>query len=237
MKESMKLAFVRTVPVLFGYLFLGMAFGLLMQKAGYPALWALASSVFVYAGSMQFLLVGLLGGGAGLLSVALLTLAVNSRHMLYGLSFIERFRSMGRARPYMIFSLTDETYSVLCAAQMPKTPEGNRALFLIALLDQLYWVAGTAIGALAGQLLAFHYEGIDFAMTALFIVIFVEQCLRKASRLPAVIGLACGAVCLLVFGADGFILPALALCVGLLIALRPLIEKRGTNEAKEAGAQ
>lgn len=223
--RELRYAFRQTVPVLCGYLFLGLAFGLLLQQAGYGWPWAVLTSVIVYAGSMQFVLVGLLGGGfASLLSVALTTLSVNSRHLFYGLSFLETFRKMGRAKPYMIFSLTDETYSLLCNLQPPKELDADRVRLYIALLDHAYWVAGSAAGAILGSVLPFDLTGIDFAMTALFVVIFVDQWRGAKSRLPAVAGLGFGLLWLVVLGPDRFLLPALVCTVLVLLLCRGTLQ-------------
>lgn len=223
--RELRYAFRQTVPVLCGYLFLGLAFGLLLQQAGYGWPWAVLTSVIVYAGSMQFVLVGLLGGGfASLLSVALTTLSVNSRHLFYGLSFLEIFRKMGRAKPYMIFSLTDETYSLLCSLQPPKELDADRVRLYIALLDHAYWVAGSAAGAILGSVLPFDLTGIDFAMTALFVVIFVDQWRGAKSRLPAVAGLGFGLLWLVVLGPDRFLLPALVCTVLVLLLCRGTLQ-------------
>lgn len=223
--RELRYAFRQTVPVLCGYLFLGLAFGLLLQQAGYGWPWAVLTSVIVYAGSMQFVLVGLLGGGfASLLSVALTTLSVNSRHLFYGLSFLETFRKMGRAKPYMIFSLTDETYSLLCSLQPPKELDADRVRLYIALLDHAYWVAGSAAGAILGSVLPFDLTGIDFAMTALFVVIFVDQWRGAKSRLPTVAGLGFGLLWLVVLGPDRFLLPALVCTVLVLLLCRGTLQ-------------
>jgi 4-azaleucine resistance transporter AzlC len=216
MKKTLQFAFIQTLPVFFGYIFLGIAFGLLLQKAGFNALWALFISTFVYAGSMQFVLISFLSSGISLISVALITLSVNSRHIFYGLSFIEKFKSMGKAYPYMIFSLTDETYSLLCGTTIPAHLDVKKVRFSIALLDQVYWILGSVLGALLGELILFNTTGIDFAMTALFVVIFVEQWLAAKSHFAALLGLSCGVLSLIVFGPSNFILPALIVTVSVL---------------------
>lgn len=222
--QELRYAFRQTIPVLCGYLFLGLAFGLLMQQARYGWPWAVLTSVIVYAGSMQFVLVGMLGGGfASLLSVALTTLSVNSRHLFYGLSFLETFRKMGKARPYMIFSLTDETYSLLCNLHPPKALNADRVRLYIALLDHLYWVAGSAAGAVLGSVLPFDLTGIDFAMTALFVVIFVEQWCAAKSHLPALAGAVFALLWLVILGPDRFLLPALVCTVLALLLGRGML--------------
>ena len=224
----------QTVPVLCGYLFLGIAFGLLLQQAGYSWPWALLISCVVYAGSLQFVLVGMLGGGfASLLSVALTTLSVNSRHLFYGLSFLDTFRQMGKARPYMIFSLTDETYSLLCGVAIPPQLNARRVRLWMSALDHCYWVAGSVTGAALGSVIPFDLTGIDFAMTALFVVIFVDQWRAAQSHLPAGIGLAFGLIWLAVLGPDRFLLPALICTVLALMVCRGRLEPA----APEAGAE
>ena len=230
MGKELRYALRRTVPVLCGYLFLGIAFGVLLSQAGYGWPWALLISGIVYAGSMQFALVGLITGGAGILTTALMTLAVNGRHLFYGVTFLERFRAMGRACPYMVFSLTDETYSLLCSESTPPDLDPDRTLLLISLLDQLYWVAGSVLGGMLGASLPFDATGIDFAMTALFLVIFTEQWLAARRHRPALTGLAAGLVCLLVLGQDRFIIPAMLLAAALLVPGAPQPEKEAPHE-------
>ena len=225
MKRELSYAFKKTLPVFFGYLFLGIAFGLLLQHAGYGWPWALLISGLIYAGSLQFALVGFLTSGTGLFMTALMTLLINSRHIFYGLSFLERFRQMGRKYPYMIFSLTDETYSLLYAESLeedtkPDWQKSDRMVFLIALLDHSYWVLGSVLGGIVGELITFDTTGIDFAMTALFLVIFLDQWQAKASRLPAMIGLFSATLFLILLGPDRFILPSLIVTTAILLLLR-----------------
>ncbi len=226
MKKAIKAAFPVTVPVLLGYLFVGIAFGLLYQNAGYHILWALLMSLTVYAGSMQFVAINFFAPGIGLLEVALMTLLVNIRHVFYGLSFLKRFQGMGQKKPYMIFSLTDETYSLLCSAKPPEGVDPDRFIFAIALLNQCYWVAGSALGSVAGSFISFNTTGIDFAMTALFVVILVEQWLSCPTHLPAMIGAACALLGLFAFGADNLVLPAMIFMVVLLMAFRRPLEPK-----------
>ncbi|MEG2633680.1 MAG: AzlC family ABC transporter permease [Oscillospiraceae bacterium] len=236
MKKTLRFAFIQTLPVLLGYSFIGIAFGLLLQRAGFGVLWAFFISLTVYAGSMQFVLVGILSGGMSLLSVIVMTLSINSRHIFYGLSFIERFKKMGGRRPYMIFSLTDETYSLLCSVKTPAELKEDDVFFAIALLNQLYWIIGSCAGSLLGELISFNSTGIEFAMTALFVVIFVEQWMSSKTHFAAVTGAVCGIVSLVIFGADDFLLPALISSVGILIACRRFAEKGGAVQAEgEAG--
>lgn len=232
MKKVIQFAFKQSMPVLFGYLFAGMAFGLLLQKAGYHFLWALFISIIVYAGSMQFILVTILSSVVSLPSVIITTLAVNSRHIFYGLSFIEKFKSMGRKRWYMIFSLTDETYTLLCSQRSHKGIDEKKLYFLIALFDHCYWITGCVLGALIGSIIKFDTTGAEFAMTALFIVTFVEQWIQVKKHTAALVGLGCGIVTLMLFGADNFILPAL---IGVVVLLL-LLQNRTINKEEEETA-
>ena len=205
-----------TLPVACGYLFLGTAFGATLAQAGFGPVWALMMSGLVYAGSLQFVMVPLMASGTALGTVALTALMVNARHLFYGVSYIDRFRRMGKLRPYMIFSLTDETYSVFCS--LPGE-ESDGVMVRVALYDQLYWVMGSVIGAILAEQLPFDLTGIDFSMTALFIVICVERMLSKEERFPAVVGGVCALVSLMLLGPDRFLAPALAVTAALLMAM------------------
>ena len=196
-----------TLPVMCGYLFLGTAFGAVLAQAGFGPVWALAASALVYAGSLQFVMVPLMAAGTSLVTVALTALMVNARHLFYGLSYIERFSRMGHLRPYMVFSLTDETYSVFCG--MPGE-ERDGVMVRVALYDQLYWIAGSVVGALLASSLPVDLTGIDFSMTALFIVICVERARERSSRAAMAVGAACALVSLALLGPERFLAPALA---------------------------
>lgn len=223
MKKALKFALVQTIPVILGYVVMGIAFGLMIQEIGYNFVWAFFISALVYAGTMQFVLVSILSGGMNIFAVATITLSINSRHIFYGLSFLQRFKEMGSAYPYMIFSLTDETYALLCGTEIPGDVDKKKATLLISLINHCSWVLGCTMGALTGQLIQFNTTGVDFAMTALFVVLALEQWLAADSHLPALLGLGCGVVALSVLGPDNFIIPALLVAVIVLLALR----KRG----------
>lgn len=214
-----------TLPVLAGYLVLGFGFGLLMNSRGFSFWWSVSMSLFIYAGSMQYLAADLLTGGASLLTAALTTLLVNARHLFYGVSMLERYGAV-RRKPYLIFGLTDETYSLVCAGERKE----DSYYFRVTLLDHLYWVGGTALGALAGSFLHFNTEGIDFALTALFLTVALEQWLSGKDHVPALIGLGGSVLCLALFGADSFLLPAM----GVILLLLMLSRKRGEEAQKDA---
>ena len=208
-----------TIPVMAGYLVLGAGFGILLRTRGFGLGWALAMSLFIYAGSMQYVAVDLLTGGASLLTAAVTTLLVNARHLFYGISMLERYRAAGKYAPYLIFSLTDETYSLVAAREELTGAE----CFRISLLDQFYWVLGTALGSLAGAYLNVNTTGIDFSLTALFLTVFTGQWLETEDHAPALIGLGVSIVCRLLFGADSFLLPTMA---GMLFCLLVLDARR-----------
>ena len=226
MKKAAKFALIKTIPIFLGYLFLGIAFGLLLQKSGLSVFWAFLISTLVYAGSMQFALVGILTGGLSYVTTAVMTLFINSRHAFYGLTFIERFKEMKKAYPYMVFSLTDETYSLLCSMARPADftdREWKQATFFVSLFDQCYWVLGSVLGALMIQ---FNTTGIEFVMTALFVVICVDQWKAARTHIPAMTGFICGALFLMLIRTSNFILPALAATVAILLFLRRTVEQK-----------
>ncbi len=227
-RKALAAAFPVTVPVLMGYLAIGIAFGFMLQAVGYNFIWAFFMSLSIYAGSGQYLGVSLLSTGATLGTVALMTLIINFRHLVYGLSMLEKFRGMGIRKLYMIFSLTDETYALLSSAQAPVGVNPKNFYFSIALLDQSYWILGSVIGAVAGAVIPIDTTGIDFAMTALFVVIAVEQWETYRSHLPALLGAGATLVSLLLVGAENMLLPALAIIVVALLLLRGRLDEKGT---------
>ncbi len=219
-KNEYVFAFTQTVPVLLGYICMGIAFGLMLQNAGYSYVWAFLISVCIYAGSMQFVLVSLLTGAASLLSTVVMTLFINGRHIFYGISFVEKYKKMGKAYPYMVFSLTDETYSVLCSLKVPEGMNEKKVSFLISAMDHFYWVAGSVIGALIGEMIAFDTTGIDFSMTALFVVIVVNQWMENKNHFSAIVGFSTALLALALLGPDKFLLPSLTLTVIILLVYR-----------------
>lgn len=209
-----------------GYIVLGIAFGLVMNQFGFNLLWAVFMSVFIYAGSLQFVLAGLLAQGSPLVTIAITTLAVNSRHIFYGLSFIETFKRMGHRRPYLMFSLTDETYALFCS--LPPDQKDPYTMGMIAVMNQLYWITGTLIGSVLGEVIPFELQGVDFAMTALFTVIVVDQLRFSSNKSPAVIGAMSSVIFLLLLGPDKFLLPALSVSVVALSLIPSRFLNRST---------
>lgn len=224
-RKSLSAAFPITLPVLMGYLSIGIAFGLMLERAGYNFIWAFFMSLTIYAGSGQYLGVELLATAAALADVAILILLINFRHLVYGLSMLEKFRGMGLRKLYMIFSLTDETYALLSSVEPPVGVDPKRLYFSIALLDHVYWITGSVIGGVAGALLPIDITGIDFAMTALFVVIAVDQWRAYRTHLPAVLGAGVTLLCLIAFGSN-MLLPALAIIVLVLLLLRARLDSQ-----------
>lgn len=225
-KAVIKKAFIKSLPVMAAYVILGMGFGILMDDRGYGPLWSIGCSVFIFAGSMQYITADLLSAAVSPLYAAIMTLTVNARHLFYGISMIGKYRKMGRFKPYMIFGLTDETYSLLCDDKdyPPEKKDAELYCFLVTLFDHSYWIIGTALGALIGSVLNFNSAGIDFSMTALFVTVFVEQWLTSKEQRCSLAGIGAAVVCLIIFGESGFLIPTMLL-IALLLSIS--YRKRG----------
>ena len=213
-------AFLKSLPVMAGYIVLGIGFGILLRNAGFGPVWAFAMAAAVYAGSMQYVGVGLLAGGAGVLTTVLTTVMVNARHLFYSISMTGRYKNAGKYKPYLIFALTDETYSLLCDGETPDREHADRYRFLVSLFNHLYWIMGCVLGSLLGAVLPFSSAGIEFSMTALFIASFTEQWLRTKEHIPALTGLLSTLLCLLLFGPERFLIPAMLLITLILTLLK-----------------
>ena len=224
-KTVVKEAFLRSIPVMAGYIVLGIGFGILLRDAGYGVLWAFAMSLLIYAGSMQFVGVSLLAGGASLLAAALTTVMVNARHLFYSISMIERYQS-AKYKPYLIFALTDETYSILSDGKTPEGAAPDLYRLLVSAFDHCWWVTGSVLGSVLGSVIPFSTRGIEFSMTALFIASFTEQWLTTRNHIPALTGLLSTLVCLLLFGSDRFLIPAMLLITLILTLLRGRMPSR-----------
>ena len=199
MKKIVRQAFVSTLPVLTGYLVLGLGFGIILKVNGYGVFLAFVMSLIVYAGSMQYVAIGLMTAGASLITVALTTLTVNARHLFYGISLLDKYNNTDKRKPYLIFALTDETYSLVCNDDLNlSTKERNNYYFFVSLFNHMYWVTGSVLGAFMGSVVKFNSEGIDFALTALFLTVFIEQWISTKKHFPAIIGVVVSVVCLMV---------------------------------------
>lgn len=221
MNRELKYALGKTIPIMFSYLFLSMAFGIMMNQAGFPFYWAYLVSLTVYTGAFQFVIVSFLSAGAGIATIAFTALAMNCRHMFYGVTFLKEFKSMGKRYPYMIFSLTDETYALYCSLEYPKDLDRHQVMFDIAWLSRAYWLIGTLVGALLGQIIPFDFEGVDFCMTALFVTILIDQWKKSKNHAPAIIGGISAVVFLLLAGASRFMLSSLLVTTALLLIFTP----------------
>ncbi len=230
MAKTLRYAVKHSFPIFISFIPVGLAYGVLMQNVGYNFLWTGACSLFVMAGSLQYLMVSFFAGGVSLATVAIMALLLNSRHIFYGLSFIEKFRSFGFWKYFLIYSLTDENYSLHCSHDFDDDIDEKWAYVLTALMSILYWVVLSILGALIGTLIPFDTTGIDFALTALFIVILIEQMSGADNRLPALLAFVSSIVCLILFGPSNFILPSLVITVALLTILRSRIEPQNTKK-------
>ena len=234
--SDVKKAFLASIPVMAGYIVLGIGFGIILKTKGYGVIWAVLMSLFVYAGSMQYVLVNLLTSGASLITTTLTTLMVNARHLFYGISMIDRYKGAGRKKPYLMFALTDETYSLVCSEESVKGVEDRyKYYFFLSLFNQSYWITGSLIGSVLGSLIPFSTEGIDFVLTALFVTIFVEQWLSVKDHRWAMTGVVCSAVCLLIFGSENFLIPAMICITAVLLALKNKAvrgKESGENEVR-----
>lgn len=227
MKKTARQAFVDTIPVLTGYLVLGFGFGIILKANGYGVFVAFLMSFFIYAGSMQYVAIGLLAGGASLVVLAFTTLMVNARHLFYGISMLEKYKKTGKRKPYLIFTLTDETYSLVCNDDLRiPTEERNNYYFFVSFFDHMYWVTGSVLGAVMGTIVKFNSEGIDFALTALFLTVFIEQWLSSKKHSPAIIGVVVSVICLILFGKDNFLIPTM---MGISLVL--CLDKEGKANA------
>lgn len=227
--KTLRQAFLDSLPVMAGYMVLGFGFGVLLQKDGYPFYVASLMSLTIFAGSLQYAAVSLFAQGAGLLTTALVTLMVNARHLFYGLSMLEKYRDTGKAKSYLIASLTDETYSLVSRDTIPQDVDRKKYYLYVSLIDHSYWILGSTLGALFGTLVNFNSQGVEFAMTALFVVIYVDQWLSAKQHLPAIIGLGASLVCLLIFGAADFLIPSMVAISALLLLLRKQLGKEAPH--------
>ncbi|MEQ3229824.1 AzlC family ABC transporter permease [Fusicatenibacter saccharivorans] len=213
---TLKTAFVKSIPIFCSYVFVSMAYGMMMASAGFPWYDSLLVSLTVYTGAFQFVLITFLSSGASLITIALTALLMNSRQSFYSITFLKEFKQMGRRKLYMIHTMTDETNAVNCTLDLPKK-EKEDTMFLVALFSRCYWIVGSVLGGILGQIIPFDLTGLDFCMTALFLIIFIDQWEKAEKHTPALTGLGTGVICLLIFGENRFMLPALLIVSALLL--------------------
>lgn len=229
-RRALFCAFPYTIPIFAGFWFLGLTYGIYMNVSGFSFLYPMLMSLTIFAGSMEFVTVELLLGAFNPLQALAMTLMINARHLFYGLSMLDRFRGTGRKKLYLIFGMCDESFSINCTARIPQDVDRGWFMFFVTLFNHLYWFAGATLGGVFGSLLHFDTEGLDFVMTAMFVVIFLEQWGKEKNHISSLLGLAVSLVCLLLFGADGFLIPAMLAILALLSILRGPLE-RGGEEA------
>ncbi|AVO01298.1 AzlC family ABC transporter permease [Staphylococcus simulans] len=225
--KAIKAAFPQTIPIFAGFSFIGIAYGIYMHSLGFPPIYAMLMSLLIFAGSMEFVAGSLLLVPFNPLSVFVLTLMLNSRHLFYGISMLDRFKGTGKYKPYLIFGMCDETFVINNMANVPKNVDKTLFMFYVTLLNQFYWFFGTTIGSLFGVFIKFDTKGLDFVMVALFVVIFLESWLKEKNHVSSLIGLAIPIVCLVIFGPNQFILPSMILIVLALTILRGYFARKG----------
>ena len=225
-RKAFKAALPYTLPICIGFIVLGMSYGFLMRSKGFPLIYPMLMSLFIFAGSMEFVTVNLLLSDLNPLHVFFLTLMVNARHIFYGISMLDKYKNCGWKKPYLIFAMCDETFTVNCAVTPPEDVDKGWFMFFVTLLNQIYWVSGATLGALLGYIIHFDASGIEFVMTALFVVMFINQWEETKEHTPALMGLGWSLLCLLVFGSSNFIIPAMILIVLCLSLCKGRLEAK-----------
>ncbi len=226
-RRALAAAFPYTIPIFAGFWFLGMTYGIYMNVSGFGFWYPMLMSLTIFGGSLEFVAVSMLLAPFAPLQTFLMALMIQARHLFYGIAMLEKYKNTGWKRFYLIFGLCDETFSINCAAQIPPDIDRGWFMFFVTLLDQIYWVSGSTIGGLVGSLFTFNTEGLDFVMTAMFTVIFLEQWRKEKKHYTALIGIGASVVCLLIFGPDSFLVPTMAVILGLLTIFRKPVERAG----------
>ena len=229
-RKAFRAAFPHTIPILTGFCFLGLTYGVYMRAAGFSFWYPLLISLIVFGGSLQFVIVSMLLSPYAPVQTFFMALMVQARHLFYGIAMLDKYKGTGLKKPYLIFAMCDETFSVNCAAEVPPDVDRGWFYFFVSLLDRFYWVAASTLGGLLGSVLRFNTEGLDFVMTAMFVVILTEQWLKEKTPVSEWIGLTAGVLCLLIFGADSFLIPTMVCILAALTLLRRPLEH---NFAKE----
>lgn len=229
--KALKTAFPHTIPVFTGFTFLGIAYGILMNSKGFGIGWIALLSLITFAGSAQYVTITFLTTIFNPIYAFLMTLMVNARHLFYGISVLDKYKNAGKLKPYLIFGLCDETFSIICSAEPPEDVDQNWFMFFITILDHSYWVCGSILGGLLGSMVSFNTKGLDFVLTALFVVIFIGQWKTQKDHKPAVIGILCSTLCLFIFGQSNFIIPSMIAIIGVLtLGRKKYIEKEEMME-------
>lgn len=225
-RKAFLAAFPYTIPILTGFLFLGIAYGIYMNVSGFSPIYPILMSMAIFAGSMEFVTVDLLLGMFHPMSALILALMVNARHLFYGISMLDKYKNVGKKRWYLIFGMCDESFSINCTTEVPAGVDRGWFYFFVTLLNQCYWVCGAAIGGICGSFISFETEGLDFVMIALLVVIFLEQWMKEKDHTSGVIGIVLTVICLLIFGSKNFIIPSMLGILGVLTLMRGRLERR-----------
>ena len=225
--KAFKAAFPHTIPIFAGFWFLGMTYGIYMNVSGFPFWYPMLMSLTIFAGSVEFVAVNLLLGAFNPFQVLAMTLMINARHLFYGLSMLDKYRGNGWKDFYLIFGMCDESFSINYTARIPEGIDRGWFMFFVTLLNHFYWFFGAALGGIFGSLIRFDTEGLDFVMTAMFVVIFMEQWMKEKEHVSSLVGVGVTLLCLAAFGADRFLIPAMAVILGVLTFLRKPLERRG----------
>ena len=226
-KKAFCCAFPYTLPIFAGFWFLGLTYGIYMNVSGFSFLYPMLMSLTIFAGSMEFVAVNLLLGAFNPLQALAMTLMINARHLFYGISMLDRYRGMGWKKPYLIFGMCDESFSINYTANIPPDVDRGWFMFFVTLLNHFYWFSGATLGGICGSFLHFNTQGLDFVMTAMFVVIFMEQWRKEERHISSLLGLLLSLLCLLAFGAERFLIPAMTAILGVLMLLRRPLEKGG----------
>lgn len=229
-RKAFRCAFPYTIPIFAGFWFLGLTYGIYMNVSGFSFWYPMLMSLTIFAGSMEFVTVNLLLGAFDPLQALALTLMINARHLFYGISMLDKYRGTGWKKIYLIFGMCDESFSINCSAEIPKDVDRGWFMFFVTLLNHFYWFSGATLGGIFGSLLHFNTEGLEFVMTAMFVVIFLEQWRKERRHTSALLGLALPLLCLILFGADNFIIPAMAALLLVLTGLRRKLEQGGERQ-------
>lgn len=231
-RQALRAAFPHTIPIFTGFCFLGMAYGIYMNASGFSFLYPLITSMLVYGGSLEFVTVEMLLSPFAPVQVFIMAFLIQARHLFYGLSMLEKYKGLGWKKFYLIFGMCDESFSINCSAEIPEGVDRGWFYFFVTLLNQIYWVFGATLGGLIGSLLPFDTAGINFVMTSMFVVIFLEQWLKEKNHISALIGLGVSALCLFGFGPNAFMIPTMILIIALLAAFRKPLEYMETATEK-----
>lgn len=229
--KAFRAAFPYTIPIFAGFWFLGLTYGIYMNVSGFSFWYPMLMSITIFAGSIEFVTVSMLLGAFNPLQAFAMTLMINARHLFYGISMLDKFRGTGWKKFYLIFGMCDESFSINYTADIPEDVDRGWFMFFVTLLNHIYWFSGATLGGIFGSLIQFNTEGLEFVMTAMFVVIFLEQWLKEEKHTSGILGLGISLLCLLVFGADNFIIPSMLMIIVVLTMLRrPLERKSGTEE-------